>query len=470
MVTKKGLTTSRQRIRHHGGMRSSTGRRAAVLAAAAIVGLTAACGAGAPLTNAVGGPAPSAAVPQQLQQSTLVVPDALKGEFDPHQVLIPAGWTMSVWAAVPDARLAAWTPDGALLVSRPGEGQVVRLTPDGATATSTVLLDGLTQPHGLAIDGTTLYVAESDRIQAYTYAAGAATAPRVVAGGLPDSKSSALGGQYAHALKSVAVGPDHALYFSIGSSDNISADDRDATPERASIMRVPPGGGPPEVFARGVRNGTGLAVAPDGAVWTAVNNRDNVAYPFDAPFGDARESSQGEVIVDYVNDHPAEELAKLTPGRDLGWPYCNPDPDVRPGMAGTALEYTNPPFVNDIETNAGGTKLNCAALPRIEQGLGAHSAPLGMSFTAGLPAPYDQGALVGVHGSWNRTPPRAPEVSYFPMTGGTLGPQRTLVGGFQDASGDRWGRPVAAVVGPDGAVYITDDDADAVYRLAPPGR
>ena len=107
----------------------------------------------------------------------------------------------------------------------------------------------------------------------------------------------------------MAVGPDHALYFSIGSSDNISADDRDATPERASIMRVPPGGGPPEVFARGVRNGTGLAVAPDGSVWTAVNNRDDIAYPFDAPFGDARESSQGEVIVDYVNDHPAEELA-----------------------------------------------------------------------------------------------------------------------------------------------------------------
>jgi glucose/arabinose dehydrogenase len=61
-------------------------------------------------------------------------------------------------------------------------------------------------------------------------------------------------------------------------------------------------------------------------------------------------------------------------------------------------------------------------------------------------------------------------VSYFPSTDGTLGPQRTLVGGFQDESGDRWGRPVAAVVGPDGAVYITDDHADAVYRLAPPGR
>ena len=82
-----------------------------------------------PRHQAAAPPRPPAAAPQQLQPSTLVVPDALKGEFDPHQVLIPAGWSMSVWAAVPDARLAAWTPDGALLVSRPGEGEVVRLTP-----------------------------------------------------------------------------------------------------------------------------------------------------------------------------------------------------------------------------------------------------------------------------------------------------------------------------------------------------
>src|SRR6478609_8870027 len=133
-------------IRHDEGMRSSIGRRAAELAAVVIVSVTAACGAQAPPSNPPSSPAPTAAAaaPQQLQPATLIVPDALKGEFDPHQVLIPPGWSMSVWAAVPDARLAAWTPDGALLVSRPGEGQVVRLTPNGNTATSKVLLDGLT--------------------------------------------------------------------------------------------------------------------------------------------------------------------------------------------------------------------------------------------------------------------------------------------------------------------------------------
>jgi glucose/arabinose dehydrogenase len=444
----------------------SAGRRAGAVVAASLVALTVACSGPTP-------PAPVAAASDELRPVVLAVPDALKkGEFaSPHTVLIPQGWTMSLWASVPDARLEAWTPDGALLVSRPGEGEIDRLTQDASgTATSSVLLEGLTQPHGMAFDGSTLYVAESDRIRAYTYAAGAATEGRIVADGLPDAKTAELGGAYAHALKSVAIGPDKSLYFSIGSSGNISAEDRDATPQRATIMRIPPGGGAPEVFARGVRNGTGLAVGPDGSVWTAVNNRDNIEYPHNDGYAGASRSSLGKVIDGYVADHPAEELAKLTAGRDLGWPYCNPDPDVDPGTAGTAYDYTTPPFVNDVETNPDGSRLDCAALAPVEQSLGAHSAPLGLSFTKALPAPYDNGALVGVHGSWNRTPPRAPEVSYFPWANGTLGTQRTLVGGFQDAGGDRWGRPVAAVVGPDGAVYISDDQADAVYRLAPPGR
>lgn len=462
-------------------MRFSSRRRITAAVATVVAGITTACAASTPSTPSTPStspsppPAASAAVaaPQDLRATTLTVPDDLRGGVftTPHQVLIPAGWTMAVWASVPGARLVAWTPDGALLVSRPQDGEVVRLTPNRSSApTSTVLLDGLTQPHGLAFAGSTLYVAESDRVQAYTYAAGTASGAHVVADGLPDAKTAELGGAYAHALKSVTVGPDGAVYFSIGSSGNVSADDRDATPQRATIMRIAPGGGPATVFTRGVRNGTGLAVAPDGAIWTAVNERDNIAYPFDVGYGDAADSSFGEVIDGYVADHPAEELAKLSAGRDLGWPFCHPDPDVRPGVAGTAYSYTTAPFVADVQTNRGGTKLDCNSLPRVEQGLGAHSAPLGLSFSGGLPAPYDRGALVGVHGSWNRMPPRAPEVSYFPWTNGTLGPQQTLVGGFQNADGSRWGRPVAAVQGPDGAVYITDDGAGAVYRLAPPGR
>jgi glucose/arabinose dehydrogenase len=45
----------------------------------------------------------------------------------------------------------------------------------------------------------------------------------------------------------------------------------------------------------------------------------------------------------------------------------------------------------------------------------------------------------------------------------------TLVGGFENADGTFWGRPVDAVPGPDGALYVSDDDAGAIYRLAPAG-
>lgn len=425
------------------------------------------------------GPAPTAAAPvtsgRPLVTSTLVVPDALaEGPFDqPRQVLAPDGWSVSLWARVPTARLAAWAPDGTLLVSRPKVGDVLALTP-GAGAeppAQRTLLSGLDQPHGLAFAGSTLYVAESDQVDAYRYEDGAATAPRTVVGGLPDAKSDDLRGAYGHALKSVAVGEDGAVYVSVGSTGNVSEEDRSADPERATVLRVPPGGGgPAQVFARGVRNGTGLALAPDGAVWTAVNNRDNIAYPDDRDHdGDGR-SDQGEVLPSYVADHPLEPLARLTQGRDLGWPYCNPDPDVDSGAPGSELAYADRPFDRDQQTNADGSKLDCASLPPVEQGMGAHSAPLGLSFAdgPGLPEPFGTGALVGIHGSWNRKPPRPPEVAFFPWRDGELGDQQTLLSGFQDADGDRWGRPVMAVPGPDGAVYVTDDAAGAVYRMTPP--
>jgi glucose/arabinose dehydrogenase len=439
------------------------------------LGIAAAAVAAGCASPASTGFAPPAQAPADLVPITVTVPAELaQSPFDTaRRALVPAGWTISVWARIPQARLAAWTPDGAaLLVSVPATGQVLRLTPKpGGGAHSAVLLDGLKAPHGMAFAGSALYIAESNQLDTYDYNNGVATGKRILVSGLPDGSSPDLGGAYAHTLKSVAVGADGAVYFSIGSTANSSAQDRDATPARATIMRIPSAGGPPEVFARGVRNGTGLAVAPDGSVWTAVNNRDDIAYPFDRPYAGDSGSSLGKVIQAYVNDHPPEALARLTPGRDLGWPYCQPDADVNPGVAGSPQNAAQPRFDRDVQANADGAKLDCSSLTPPEQTLPAHSAPLGLSFLdATLPEPYAHGALIGVHGSWDRHPPRAPEVSFLPWHNGTLGNQQTLVGGFQAPDGSRWGRPVAAVAGPDGAIYITDDDAGAVYRLAPRGR
>ena len=423
----------------------------------------AACSPAEPVRPQPSGAAPAA--PALVETAVRPLPGMNAAPFDrARRLRVPSGWAVTVWARVPGARLLAWTDDQRLLVSRPKFGDVLALAPvagDAPPAMSTVV-SGLNQPHGLAVADKTLFVAESDKVDKFAYAKGQVSGKKVVADGLPDAKSPELGGQYAHALKSVAVGKDGALYVSVGSTGNISAEDRDATPQRASILRVPPGGGKPAVFARGVRNGTGLAVDPRGAVWTAVNNRDNIGYPYD---GDDR----GEVIQAYVNDHPLEPLARLTQGRDLGWPYCNPDPDLRPGEEDSPLSHTARPFVRDIQTNPAGAKLDCAKLPPVEQGMGAHSAPLGLSFAVqGFPGSWGPGALVGVHGSWNRNPPRAPEVSFFAWRDGTLGPQQTLVTGFQARDGSRWGRPVMAVQGPDGALYISDDLAGAIYRVTLP--
>jgi glucose/arabinose dehydrogenase len=372
---------------------------------------------------------------------------------------------MSLWARVPEARLALWAPDGTLIISQPNLDQVLRLSPDGSGgATQAVLLQGLTQPHGLAFHKSTLYVAESSAVAAYDYNNGKVTNRRVVVANLPDDSSEAeLGGKYAHALKSIAVDSNGTLFITIGSTGNVSPQDRTKKPERAAVLRLLPGSTQLETFARGVRNGVGLAFAPNGVLWTLVNNRDNIQYPYSRPWG-GDPNPQGKVLPDYVDDHPPELIASLPEGRDLGYPYCNADPDPQASGPGqTPVSSKEPIWSNDIEMNTDGMALNCSALKRIERTFGAHSAGLGLAF-ATLPG-FGLGALIGAHGSWNRAPSRAPEVAFFPYNKGALGAQQTLIGGFQASSGARWGRPVAPLLGPDGALYVTDDYAGAVYRL-----
>jgi len=387
-----------------------------------------------------------------------------------HALTVPAGWTARVWARVPDARMEAWTPEGDLLVSEPDHGKIVGLRPDGAgTATAATLLSGLTYPQGMAfakLNGTwVLYVAESDQIDRYPWRAGRISGPRtVIAPRLPDLDPN---GDDVHRAKDVTVTADGTVYFNVGSSSNANPDDRTMSPQRAVIMSVSPTGTDLRVVERGVRNGEGLAVAPDGTVWTAVNERDNIPYPSHRHYATYSDAF-GQVIQGYVNNHPPDEVVPVTAGRDLGWPYCNPDQDD----SHPAGSLANVPLVPDAVTNPGGKELNCAALPPIEVGLPAHSAPLGMTFLEGsrIPAPWSGGAVIATHGSWNRQPPQPPAVLWLRWNAakGTLVPAATLVGGFENPDHTFWGRPVDAVPGPDGALYVSDDTAGAIYRLARP--
>jgi glucose/arabinose dehydrogenase len=402
---------------------------------------------------------------------TVSVPAANRqGAFQgPQTMTLPRAWKAEAWALVPGARLETWTPEGNLLVSVPTSSKVVELIPRAnrsAPPTQRTIISGLENAQGMAFDHVggqeVLYVAGSGEVDRFVWSHGQPTSRSVFAGSLPD------GG--AHPLKNVVVAPDHTVYFDIGSSSNASPEARSSTP-RAAVLAYRPNGQRIRVFATGIRNGDGLSFAPDGTLWTAVNMRDDIAYPFHRAYGSTSGDAYGKVMTGYVADHPSDEIARLTPGRNLGWPYCDPDPDVHPGVAGTALSYGNPPFDDDAQTNAGGKALDCAKLQRINRGIPAHSAPLGFHFLEGsrLPAPWRHGAVVGVHGSWDRTPPRAPAVLWMPWEPKTrtLGPARTLAGGFQHSDGSRWGRAVDAVPGPDGALYVSDDAAGAVYRIVP---
>lgn len=393
---------------------------------------------------------------------------------EPRRLRVPAGWQAEVWARVAGARFALWTPARTLLVSVPAAGEIIELSP-GATAAAVphqrVLVSGLTDPQGMAFDTLegrrVLYVAESDEIDRYLWRSdGTLGARQVIVAELPDA---APGGDGVASLKAIVVAPDHSFYVDVGSSSNLDTTDLTAKRPRAVVMVYQPDG-KGHVFASGIRNGDGLSLDPAGALWTAVNERDQIAYPFRRPYGGYADA-YGKVITAYVNNHPPDELAKLTPGRDLGWPYCNPDPDVTLGAESTALRYGNLRFDDDEQTNPGGSRLDCAKLAPLQRGLPAHSAPLGFHFLEGsaLPAPWSKGAVLATHGSSGRTPPRAPAVLWLPWerSGATLGAPVELVSGFQAPDGTRWGRPVDAVPGPDGALYVTDDTAGAVYRLVP---
>ncbi len=114
-----------------------------------------------------------------------------------------------------------------------------------------------------------------------------------------------------------------------------------------------------------------------------------------------------------------------------------------------------------------------------------HSAPLGLAFYTGqqFPAEYRGDLFIALHGSWNRTEPVGYTVVRIPMAGGAPGPVQEFATGFLPADAgcnnspadlqrgvpicraDAWGRPVDMVVGPDGALYLSDDLAGAIYRI-----
>jgi glucose/arabinose dehydrogenase len=378
-------------------------------------------------------------------------------------LVIPPDFTISVYVRIGSPRFMAVTPDGNLLVSRPGSGTVVLVRPNGTgDPLVTNFVTGLRRPHDIVFHtiGTTtyVYIAETNQINRYVYTPGALTPSgrQIVVAGLPDASSPELNGQYGHELKNIALDGNDKLYVSIASTCNRCTSDTQSNPVRASIYVYNADGTNGRLFARGLRNAEGLAFIPGtNTLWVVINNRDDIPYPYNDGSG-----NYGKVLSAYVDNHPPDEFTRVRDGGNYGWPFCNPNPDTPGGLV-------DMPFDRDYDMNQNGA-VDCSTMDRINRGIQAHSAPLGVTFLQNTNAPdlYKQGAAAGFHGSWNRVQKTGYKVAYFPWDALTQlpGDQIDLVSGWADAFSN-WGRPVDVAVDQAGAILISDDQAGAIYKL-----
>jgi glucose/arabinose dehydrogenase len=327
---------------------------------------------------------------------------------------VPAGFRAEIFARnLSGPRFMAVAPDGDLLVAQTNRGDVVRLR--GPDSTPVDVASGLDRPHGLAFDGSTLYIAVWDGVEKMTYPGGGLT--RVV-GGIPENGD--------HNNRSLAIAPDHSLFLGVGSSCNVCDD---ALP-LASIVHIVIGAARP--YAEGLRNASGIAFDSSGRLWAVVNQRDDIGPT--------------QTITDNL---PPDELDLVTEGADFGWPQCYPDPQK-------PKRDPNPEYPG----------ADCARAKAAALDFQAHSAPLGFVFydRKEFPAAYRGGAFVAFHGSWNRSAPTGAKVVFVKFADGRPAGSTDFVTGWL-VNGHYTGRPVGLAIDANGALYISDDLGGTIYRI-----
>jgi hypothetical protein len=182
----------------------------------------------------------------------------------------------------------------------------------------------------------------------------------------------------------------------------------------------------------------------------ATGLRNSVGFDWQPETGDLYATDNGRDLLG--DDFPPCELNRIVSGGFYGWPFANgarvPDPDFGAGRE---------------EEIAG-------SIPPVHE-FRAHNAPLGIHFLRGehWPPPYRHAAIVALHGSWNRTRKDGYEVVSLHWGADGAIEERRFAAGFLREDGEVIGRPVDVAEGPDGAVYVSDDYAGAIYRIARTG-
>ena len=379
-----------------------------------------------PAAAPVASPAAQPADQRGLVPATIAVPAGLRegALAEERQVQLREGFSIGVFARVARARSLALAPWGELLVTQPNAGRVMalRASTDPAVAeTPRTLTDGLECPYGMAFHEGYLYVAQSTRVSRFPFdQSGTLGSPEVIVKGLPSSSCGA------HHFRPLAIDTGGNLYVAFGSSCNVCVEQ---DPRRGTVWQYRPDGNGHE-YARGLRNVVDLTFHPQsGQLWGVTNERDQLG-----------------------DDVPPEPIGPILEGADYGWPSCY---------------WNGSDWAADrrVPARAGG----CEGLTRYF-GIQAHSAPLGLDFgtNANLPADYRTSAFVGLHGSWNRSQGTGFKViRVLTEAGQPVGVEDFVTGWLTGPRGpsDAWGRPVDVQVGADGALYVSDDVAGAVYRI-----
>lgn len=336
---------------------------------------------------------------------------------------LPPGFSIDYYAEdVEGARSITLSPDGTLFVGSRNSGKVYAIPDrnrDNKADNVIVLAEGLDSPNGVAFRNGSLYVAEISRVIRYDDIESRLENPPepvIVNSDFPSDRS--------HGWKYIKFGPDGKLYVPVGMPCNVcnleEEDERYGT-----IMRMEPDGSQLEIFARGIRNTVGFAWHPETEeLWFTDNGRDWLG-----------------------DDLPPDELNRAPePGMHFGFPYCHagdiPDPEFGEGR-------------------------NCSEFTAPEIKLGPHVAALGMTFYTGtmFPEEYRNQIFIAEHGSWNRKTPIGYRVTLVRLENGTPVSYEPFADGWLQGLAD-WGRPVDVLVMPDGALLVSDDKNNAVYRIS----
>ena len=329
--------------------------------------------------------------------------------------------------------------------------------------------------HGLAWINGRLYFGANDRVLRYRVPAGRLEPigdAEVVVSGLPATGD--------HISKTVVLGDGRTLFVNHGSASNACQVRNRAAqspgvlpcPElviRAGVWRFDALGTNQTVadgqrYATGLRNTVALAMnSRSGELWGVPHGRDMLFENWPQHF-----TVQEDAVL------PAEELVRVTPGSDAGWPYCYFDAvfEKRKVLA--------PEYGGDGQQVSNGPGIDCGRYTQPSVTFGAHWAPNGLHFYTGrqFPDRYRHGAFVAFHGGFDRAP--LPNEGYqvqfvpFDQRGEPAGPAEKFADGFAGSSGPLPAtarhRPVGVTEGPDGALYISDDRGGRIYRVIYTGR